>query len=133
MLSISISISIIFDKPDQAKVYCHRLKSRHVLVVLNNHVYDCCCPFSKFQINYIKLGDSGVYIKIAYMPNIIPWNYLAFLLTVYSYYFLSATYESFAKSSLSLYAISYCTGSPLYVPIILKLRSIPLCFSRRIS
>ena len=69
MLPISISICIIFDKLDQAKVYCHRLKSKHVLVVLNNHVYDCCCPFSKFQINYMKLGDSGVYMKSAYMTN----------------------------------------------------------------
>jgi xanthine/uracil/vitamin C permease (AzgA family) len=38
--------------------------------------------------------------------------------------------NSFAKSSL--YAISYCIGSTLFVPIILMLRSIALCFSRRI-
>ena len=46
------------------KVYCLMLKSGHELAILNNHVYDYHCPF-QFYINYMKLGDCGVCMKIA--------------------------------------------------------------------
>ena len=45
----SVSPSISFEKPNQAKVYYRWFKSMHVLTVLNNHVYERYCPFSIFQ------------------------------------------------------------------------------------
>jgi hypothetical protein len=36
---------------NQPKVYCHPLKSKHVLVIMNNHVYKGYGPISKNEKN----------------------------------------------------------------------------------
>jgi hypothetical protein len=73
MLQILFGICIIiFEKPNQPKVYYHRLKSMHVIILLiNNHIYERCCPFTKIRIFF---AHSILHIKIAYMTNTIHIN-----------------------------------------------------------